>query len=306
MININDPYVCFLRSLQHKLFHCQPYPGNSGDELIQKGTLQLLLDLNIDVTSDPNKAEIILYSGGCPTMHPQVIDSMRETLEMFPKAELVVGPATFQFGYTDWVEICNKYEHRIKALFARDPNSFANLQRASLQNNTEIGLSHDPALYLRDSVWLNEHKRNNKEEYVLAAFRRDHEMKTNIADMWMNHLQSYLPKKTFEKLTHWTRKRARIRKSRIAREISGQGLVFKEVNIVNMDFNSYVDVIRRSKEVHTDRLHVMLLAAMLGKPVFAYETSYQKLESVYEHSLKEWADVTFVSSKFRNNENNTK
>ncbi len=306
MLNIADPYVCFLRSCRHRLFHCWPYPGNSGDELIQKGTLQLLLDLGIDVTSDPGKAEIILYPGGCPTMHSQVMASIRETLKTFPEAELVIGPATFQFGHTDWVDVCNRFSSRIAALFARDPDSFTNLQRASLRNNIKTGLSHDSALYLRNSEWLEGHKQNAKEEYVLAAFRRGHEMETGIVGRWIKHLQLYLPPKTFKKLTHWGRKRARLRRSKLARKISDQELVFKEVNIANLDFNSYVDAIRCSRDVHTDRLHVMLLAVMLGKPVFAYETSYQKLESVYEHSLKEWANVTFISSKYRNNKKQAK
>ena len=55
----------------------------------------------------------------------------------------------------------------------------------------------------------------------------------------------------------------------------------------------FYDIIRQAKEVHTDRLHVMLMAAMLGKRVIAYATSYGKLESVYERSLAGWADVTF-------------
>jgi len=54
--------------------------------------------------------------------------------------------------------------------------------------------------------------------------------------------------------------------------------------------------VRRSKEVHTDRLHAMLVSVMLGKPVFAYETLDQKLEAVYEHSLRgrPGVTVTFV------------
>lgn len=304
MLNVTDPYVHFLNSHRHTLFHCRPYPGNGGDELIQKGTLQLLSDLDIDVTPDPNKAKIILYPGGCPTMHSQVMVSIEETLKDFSEAELVIGPATFQFGYTGWVKICNRFAHRIKALFARDPNSFANLQRAPLRNNIKIGLSHDPALYLHNTEWLEELKRNDKEEYVLLAFRRDHEMKADIPERWIKIFQLYLPPKTSKKLTHWFRKRARLRKSQIARKISNPRLVFNEVNIVDMDFDSYVNVIRHSKKVHTDRLHVMLLAAMLGKPVFAYETSYQKLESVYEHSMKGWANVTFISSKYCNKNNN--
>ena len=56
----------------------------------------------------------------------------------------------------------------------------------------------------------------------------------------------------------------------------------------------FLETVRSADEVHTDRLHVMLLAAMLGKPTFAYPTSFGKLEAIYEHSLKSWAHVEFI------------
>ena len=295
MLDLTDQYVGFLQCHKHKLFHCRPYPGNSGDELIRKGTIKLLSDLGINTTAKPDEAGVILYPGGCPTMYSQVMAGICETLETFRGAELVVGPATFQFGYSDWVEVFNGSSTRVAALFARDPNSFANLQRAKLCDNIEIGLSHDPALYLRDTEWLKDHKAAATNEYVLAAFRHDDEMMTGIEGKWIKNLQSLLSKKTFKKLTHWAKKRARQRRAHIASKLADSKLPLKEVDVSGLDFDNFVRMIRNSKEVHTDRLHTMILAAMLGKPVFAYETSHQKLEGVYEQSLKDWANVTFIS-----------
>jgi exopolysaccharide biosynthesis predicted pyruvyltransferase EpsI len=56
-----------------------------------------------------------------------------------------------------------------------------------------------------------------------------------------------------------------------------------------------MEIVRSAAEVHTDRLHCMLLAAMLGKPTFAYPTAYTKLEAVYAHSVRQWAHVQFVT-----------
>jgi exopolysaccharide biosynthesis predicted pyruvyltransferase EpsI len=61
-------------------------------------------------------------------------------------------------------------------------------------------------------------------------------------------------------------------------------------------FEVFAETIRAARVVHTDRLHILLLAAMLGKKVFAYTTSHAKLEGVYRHSLAAWADVTIVAS----------
>ena len=60
-------------------------------------------------------------------------------------------------------------------------------------------------------------------------------------------------------------------------------------------FPVFLETIRSAAEVHTDRLHCMLLAAMLGKPTFAYPTAYGKLEAVYAHSVRHWAHVEFVT-----------
>ena len=62
-----------------------------------------------------------------------------------------------------------------------------------------------------------------------------------------------------------------------------------------LSFHSFVECVSRADEVHTDRLHCMILAALLGKKVFAYPTLYSKLEGVYKQSIQRWATVTFVS-----------
>jgi exopolysaccharide biosynthesis predicted pyruvyltransferase EpsI len=56
----------------------------------------------------------------------------------------------------------------------------------------------------------------------------------------------------------------------------------------------FLETVRSAEEVHTDRLHVMLLAAMLGKRTFAYPTTFRKLEAVYEHSMQDWTHVEFI------------
>ena len=59
------------------------------------------------------------------------------------------------------------------------------------------------------------------------------------------------------------------------------------------DVEKFAPTIGHARKIYTDRLHVMLLAAMLGKPVVAYPTSHRKLEIVYQHSLAGWAQVRF-------------
>lgn len=263
--------------------------------MIRKGTIKLFSDLGIKTTDDASKAEVILYPGGCPTMWPVVMKEISETLEKLDKTELIIGPATFQFGYTDWAGLFTRFAPRIAGLFARDKKSFANIQATRLGNNIKTGLSHDPSLYLRNSQWLEEQKKAAKNEYVLTALRRDHEMKAGVGEKMFKPFESILPEKIFNKIIRWSRKRSKRQKIRTAKKLSGSNLPVKDVDVWNLDFDGYLETICHAKEIHTDRLHVMVFGAMLGKPVFAYETSYGKLEGVYEQSLKSWANVIFVS-----------
>lgn len=256
-------------------------------------------------------------------MYPQVISSICESLDKFPQAEFALGPATFRFGYTNWVSIFSSPTAKVAALFGRDSISFSNLQKAQLPNNIEIGLSHDASLYLRDSKWLETIKAAARDEYVLVAFRHDSEMKTSIPTVselaykiklaerfcsgqyssvteitWTDNILALLPKKPFKKINHWIQKHARLRRMSIAIKLANPKLLLKAVDVAELAFESFVEMIRDAKEIHTDRLHTMLLGAMLGKPVFVYETAYQKLESVYEQSLKDKTNITFVSYCF--------
>jgi exopolysaccharide biosynthesis predicted pyruvyltransferase EpsI len=291
----DDRYYHFLYSHKNKLFYRSPYPGNPGDLLICKATAAILSDIGIVTTENLQDAEIILYPGGCPTMWPKVMDHIEESLKNNTQAKLVIGPATFEFGYTEWEKIFKNYSGRISGLFARDPQSYTNLKNANLPSNIQTGLSHDPSLYLLHSSWIEEQRKNCSQEYILMAFRRDHEASPDTVERCIKPLKAFLPVKMFEKITRWCKKRSKQRKIRAAQKLSNDNLPFRDENIWRMAFEDYVETLKRAKEVHTDRLHVMILGAMQGKKIYGYPTSYGKLNNIYEHSLKGWADVKFVS-----------
>jgi len=150
-------------------------------------------------------------------------------------------------------------------------------------------------LYLRGSDWLAVHRRAASERFDLAAFRNDHETSTWCASAW-RLASSVLPSRLHRSLSRGLASAARRHKTHIASASSaatGFPLVCKDV--AREPFDVFVETVRAARTVHTDRLHTMLLAAMLGKKVVAYPTSHSKLESVYEYALKDWADVTFVA-----------
>ena len=292
-----DPYFAFLRERAGKLFYRAPYLGNAGDSLIQFATATILRDLGIRTTVDPRRADVILFPGGNPTMWPDAGPELWRRLSARNRnAELVVGPAGFHAGYADWVRVVNDPLSRFSGLFARDPASFAALGGVVLHNGITFALSHDPALYLRDSEWIAAHLEAATTEYDLATFRDDHETNLGYDALW-RRARSLLPRRVHVALMRRRAGNVRARKNELARRTPNEKepmpLVCMDVSQQRFEF--FVESIRAARNVHTDRLHVMLMAVMLRKKVFAYPTSYAKLEGVYGHSVAPWADVTLVS-----------
>jgi exopolysaccharide biosynthesis predicted pyruvyltransferase EpsI len=291
-----DSYLEFLRERAGKTFHVMAYPGNAGDALIRFATDQILADLQIRTASEPAKAEVILVPGGNPTLWPDIgAERWQSIWARHSHAEFVVGPAGFRDGYSDWARIVNEHGSTVTGLFARDPEGFRCLQAGRLRSGITYGLAYDPALYLRTSEWIAAHRRAASKQYDLAVFRNDRETNLPYPGAW-RALSSVVPKRFHRSLTRALASPVRRRKLRMA-GASREGEAFPLIcrDVAREPLDAFVDAVRAARTVHTDRLHTMLLATMLGKEVFAYPTSHSKLEGVYEYALKGWADVTFVA-----------
>jgi exopolysaccharide biosynthesis predicted pyruvyltransferase EpsI len=285
-----DPYVRFLLANSRKRFYVKPYPGNAGDSLILLGTRFLLNQLGLPETFDPRDADVILMPGGNPGLWPGVhVPVWQEVWRRWPDKQFVVGPAGFPETAV-WRDAILANGTTVAALFARDPASHRVLQSAKLPTSVRLGLAQDPALHLRASPWLAAHRSAATREIVLLAFRDDHE--TNLLT---HKVARFVPgrwRKRFAHVENRLRKRKKLSKAMDKADRRFPPLVR---DITKQSLDICVEMVRQAAEVHTDRLHLMLLATMLGKPVFAYETFYNKLEGVYKHSLEGWADVSFVT-----------
>jgi exopolysaccharide biosynthesis predicted pyruvyltransferase EpsI len=292
--NPNDPYVDFLLKNKNRLFYMKAWNGNSGDTLIWLGTDQLLKDLQIRRTQDPRAADIILMAGGNQTMWQTNVEVWREVWSRWPDKDLVIGPTTIRLGITTWDQDLRHYGLRVRGIFARDPESYAILRTCKLNPNVTIGLSHDPALYLRDSELIRTHREATTEEFILAAFRDDHEAAANN-HKWLATLVNWAPARLSQRVnSHWKRALQRKRVAQVTQGTRGT-LPLRICDASLCSLPVFLEIVRSAAEVHTDRLHCMLLAAMLGKPTFAYPTAYGKLEAVYAHSVRPWAHVEFIT-----------
>ena len=155
----NDQFISFLLERKDAVFYRKPYPGNSGDSLIYKGTGALLTDLEIKQTLNPHEADIILIPGGNPSMWPGSGARLWKRIwHRFPTKEFIVGPAGFQSNDVHWKNMVIEHGGRVTGLFARDPLSYGVLSQAEPAfNRIAVGLSHDTALYLHNSEWLRAH-----------------------------------------------------------------------------------------------------------------------------------------------------
>jgi exopolysaccharide biosynthesis predicted pyruvyltransferase EpsI len=218
----------------------------------------------------------------------------KEVWSKWPDKDFVVGPTTVRLGVTTWDKDVRQSKAHIRAIFARDPESYTTLKTCGLNGNIITGLSHDPALYLRGCELIRTHREAATNDFVLAAFRDDHEAATNGYKRWAK-LTNWAPACLSRRISsHWKRVLQKKRIAQVAR-CTRQTKPLRVCDASICSFQLFMEIVRSAAEVHTDRLHCMLLAAMLGKPTFAYPTAYGKLEAVYAHSVKHWAHVEFVT-----------
>ena len=59
-------------------------------------------------------------------------------------------------------------------------------------------------------------------------------------------------------------------------------------------FEGFCDAIADAAIVLTTRLHVGILAALLGKRTYVFEGVYHKIRAIYDHSLSGYENVSFI------------
>ncbi|PIE20656.1 MAG: hypothetical protein CSA61_00380 [Neptuniibacter caesariensis] len=285
-----DPYICFIRANKNKKFYLQPWEGNSGDMLIWHGTENLLKDMGMQVTYSVQDADIILIAGGNQTMWQVNIDVWKRVATRFPDKRLVIGPCTVKDGYTDWRDMVQDVSC-IEAIFARDPESYRILSEGKISSSITTGLSHDPAFYLYGSELIQSKREHVMEEHVLISFRKDFEAASSFGAFSGEEAER---SSFWGKRAYLGRKLRRKNNIKHAKSLHSEAETFLLKDVARSVLPCFIENVHEAKCIHTDRLHCMILASLLSKPVMAYPTNYGKLEEVYRHSMKDWADVTFI------------
>lgn len=230
--------------------------GNRGDDLIKLGRQKLFKEnnLNISVISNRNKPRnsIIIYEGG-GAFHPDYpwamnfIDKVSD-----PKLnnQIIVLPHSVVGDVV--INRLSKVRKDCLTIIAREIPTY---NRISCLENIRSEIDHDTALYLtRDDLidyigaqYVGNYSSNNP---VLIALRTD---KESVFDR---------DNKENKKLRNM------------------------DLSESCKDLAEFLHIINSHETIITDRLHVGVAAAILGKKTLVADNNYGKISSIYDFSLK--------------------
>lgn len=272
-----------LKELRNRTIYYKPNPGNGGDALIAHAAFCLFKKHKITyriIQGEENLTDkIVLYAGG-GNLVPLYDDCANFIAQHHEKARrLILLPHTIS-GHEELLKSLGKNV----LIICREKRSFAYLAKFK---NVQSCLIKDLALYLQFPTDFSPLTKVHRLAHVVPK-------RSLISNVLRNHesLGSYL--KSY-------RKRSRLHAFRKDSEKTfdvPQGNIDLS-ELINHDYSMLDEekvrdtasaifyFLDQFEEVHTNRLHICIAAAILGKKVYFYGNSYWKNESVYDFSLKD-------------------
>lgn len=305
-------FVAHLAKTGQKVFF-DPCHGNNGDDLIIAGAESVLDAAGVVRTNAPDQADVIVINGGGMFVEgfKQGLSKVRQYSEEFPRKVLCIGPQSFSLRSPALREILSRRQSPV-VICVREQPSQENLNGLLAGVPlVEYLVDHDLALRIPDHHPILSTPRSA--DHVLIVERLDGEHHSHASrknaepPAWYRTLaMNVLPASVIktirrnrqqqkgERLTPyriWVEQKIGTdfpeyaSLPRITRDISSRDLA---------TFDQFVSTIARSAIVFSDRLHVGILAARMGKPTFLSEGSYHKCRGIYERSLSSLPNVTLV------------
>jgi exopolysaccharide biosynthesis predicted pyruvyltransferase EpsI len=252
----NDKLYSYLNSLYKTEFVFIPTPGKTGDALLAHVSYTLFDKLGLKYTcgtyKDRFKGRQILVGGG-GNLIGGVYFELREFIgNNFKDNQITILPHTIH----DIPELGLWMQNANFKIFARDPITFeyASQHATYLEN---VILVED--IVLLSSIKQDEFLDCQKEKWagICNAFRVDEET-TGI-----------LPKDNFDVSGTWS------------------GAFWHNKLLCMHVAHSVASYLSPFRTIRTNRLHIAILAAILGKDVELYSNLYYKNQTIYDYSLKE-------------------
>jgi len=289
----------FFKKLGDEKFYYHPNPGNAGDALIQLGIFHFFKKNNIDYTLFSERGfnsnnKNIIYSGGgnlgkMSNHSVRVLRKLHKTAKrviILPHTIKEIDPLLKEMGSNvfifcrearslNYVKSCNSM---VNVYLDHDMAFHTNIYTINSKNKTylilkniiifilnKLRLTNYPTIGKDGLLNLVKYKLNvekiicqasTNNTTVLNCFRTDGE-KTDIE----------IPEKNFD-----------------LSEILSLGIYNEE--ICEYVISNLFSIINKFDLIRTNRLHIAVSCALLGKKVEFYPNNYFKCEAIYEYSLK--------------------
>jgi len=277
----------------------EPLGGNNGDRLIRMGAEHLFGKLGTRLVSSPEESRLIFINGGggMNDIWPKGLEKFHSLRSMHPDTEIVVGPSSFYFTRTNFAELIAAGNAPV-TVFCRERESERLLHRILPTGIADLRLSHDLAFELIDSDVIRKLKQEATESHVLVALRGDRE---GLAGSRRGNIAARLPAIIRAPLKRLHRLHRRRQGASLVERLIAEREQAASLPIVNADvstavsFDRFVELIKSSALIITDRLHVSILGCLLDRRVSLLPGSYHKNRGVFELSMADQAHVQLAA-----------
>ena len=305
-----------LRQFEGKRCFFLRYPGNNGDVLIRLGAEQLLRSAKLQTVHTMARADVIVMTGGFGVSDRWHVglDALKAAAA-YRATPIVVLPSSYEFRVTD-PAIVLKHREAPTFLYCRERHSVERLRAFEFGPQVHVGLDHDMAMQLAGSSFIEALQAKSSADYVLVVDRKDDE-NPDTARHQLTITPPILARMPFSRLLRAAvpfEARLRLRRMLLGRrharvsqgppgwavsalrdcfpEFEHRATRTADVSVQEFySFEEFTTAIARSAAVVTSRLHVGILAALLGKPTVLRSDPLLNVSGVYEYSLSVFANV---------------
>lgn len=306
----------------------EPLGGNHGDRLIELGSIETIQSIPLKIVNDASKADLIIINGGggMTPLWKHGLQVLENYLKTFPHTPLIVLPSSWDLTGTNLTTLLRKHKAPV-FLYARELYSFALLEKISVKNNLQIGLDHDMAFNIRETLYFRKLSERKAEKHLLIVEREDIESTTGLryrGSFLIQLIKSFTPKVvrcSLPRSFYFALRNVaysidrcmfgRKRKSKAAMsEFVGQTTQFiqrehpefgnlpiyaGDISLPTFcSFKQFGFLIAQAAVVVTTRLHVGILSALLDKPTYFKVGNWHKIRGVYEYSLNNNKNVGLI------------
>lgn len=299
--------------------------GNHGDRLIRLGENIIFSKLNLTLVDNAANADLIIIGGG-GNMHEKYSTAarlLRKLCRSWPDIPICLMPGAYYYPTTPFAHLATDDANHSFAIdvndrqtpiiiFCREVYSYNHLlQEHELPSCCKIHLDHDMAFHLVDSDLVKEIA-SGTPRHVLIVERIDREhinigfntMQINPVRRLANKVIPTGIKKPLYPLLRLYRAHNNTPFRQQCESILARNFpdfmklpkFVRDISVPNYGtFQSFCAAIQDAAVVFTTRAHVGILAAMAGKPTVLFEGPYHKIRGLYEYSLVNLPNVTFVA-----------